>query len=120
MGLNLYPRVPDLRAPSIIENGVSLTGMPTWRNAQRESSGAILECGRLHSQPASADADRILPAGKSTHHRAGSPGSESAACHMPKIETEGVPGAYVPRGEIDGVGRGGDEPLAGVSPWKIR
>jgi hypothetical protein len=45
MGLNLYPRVPDLRARSIIENGVSLTGMPTWRNAQRESSGAIWNLG---------------------------------------------------------------------------
>jgi hypothetical protein len=52
MGLNLYPRVPDLRARAsqklsdgelhyIIENGVSLTGMPAWRSAQRESSGAI-------------------------------------------------------------------------------
>jgi predicted CXXCH cytochrome family protein len=52
MGSNLYPRVPDLRAPAsqrlsdgelhyIIENGVSLTGMPAWRNTQRESSGAI-------------------------------------------------------------------------------
>src|SRR6202162_1429362 len=43
MGLNLYPRVPDLRAAStqslsdgeihyIIENGVQLTGMPAWGN----------------------------------------------------------------------------------------
>ena len=52
VGLNLYPRVPDLRARDsqalsdgelhyIIENGVLLTGMPAWRSAQRESSGAI-------------------------------------------------------------------------------
>jgi cytochrome c553 len=50
MGLNLYPRVPDLRAGStqnlsdgeihyIIENGVQLTGMPAWGNHHLESSG---------------------------------------------------------------------------------
>jgi predicted CXXCH cytochrome family protein len=44
MGLSLYPRVPDLRAPAtqnltdgeihyIIQNGVQLTGMPAWGNA---------------------------------------------------------------------------------------
>ena len=49
-GLNLYPRVPDLRATStqnlsdgeihyIIENGVQLTGMPAWGNPHLESSG---------------------------------------------------------------------------------
>jgi predicted CXXCH cytochrome family protein len=27
-----------------------------------------------------------------THHKAGSPGSECVACHMPAIESEGVPG----------------------------
>jgi len=30
-----------------------------------------------------------------THHAAGSPGSSCIACHMPKIETQGVPGAFV-------------------------
>jgi predicted CXXCH cytochrome family protein len=30
-----------------------------------------------------------------THHKEGSTGSQCIACHMPKIETEGVPGAYV-------------------------
>lgn len=29
-----------------------------------------------------------------THHSAGSPGSRCVACHMPKIETELVPGAF--------------------------
>ena len=49
-GLNLYPRVPDLRTTStqnlsdgeihyIIENGVQLTGMPAWGNPHLESSG---------------------------------------------------------------------------------
>lgn len=50
VGRNLYPRVPDLRAPAtqnlsdgeiyyIIENGVQLTGMPAWSNPHSESSG---------------------------------------------------------------------------------
>ena len=30
-----------------------------------------------------------------THHRAGSSGSSCVACHMPKIQSEGVPGAMV-------------------------
>jgi mono/diheme cytochrome c family protein len=49
VGTNLYPRVPDLRAPAtqnlsdgdlhyIIENGVQLTGMPAWGNPHLESS----------------------------------------------------------------------------------
>jgi predicted CXXCH cytochrome family protein len=50
IGVNLYPRVPDLRAAEtqrltdgeihyIIENGVQLTGMPAWGNPNTESSG---------------------------------------------------------------------------------
>ena len=46
MGLNLYPRVPDLRADAnakthdgeihyIIENGVQLTGMPALGESAR-------------------------------------------------------------------------------------
>ena len=49
IGLNLFPRVPDLRAAAtqnltdgeiryIIENGVQLTGMPAWGNPHTESS----------------------------------------------------------------------------------
>jgi len=49
VGLNLYPRVPDLRAAGtqslndgaihyIIENGVQLTGMPAWGNPHGEPS----------------------------------------------------------------------------------
>ena len=47
IGLNLYPRVPDLRLLEtqnltdgeihyIIENGVQLTGMPAWGNPHRQ------------------------------------------------------------------------------------
>jgi len=30
-----------------------------------------------------------------THHKDGSPGSRCVACHMPRIETQGVPGSFV-------------------------
>jgi predicted CXXCH cytochrome family protein len=30
-----------------------------------------------------------------THHKDGSPGSQCVACHMPKIQTQGVPGSFV-------------------------
>src|SRR6185437_8006911 len=30
-----------------------------------------------------------------THHAANSPGSQCIACHMPQIEKQGVPGAFV-------------------------
>lgn len=50
VGLNLYPRAPDLRSPAtqnltdgelhyIIANGVQLTGMPAWGSVHKESSG---------------------------------------------------------------------------------
>ena len=50
IGLNLYPRTPDLRSPAtqnltdgelhfIIANGVQLTGMPAWGSVHKESSG---------------------------------------------------------------------------------
>src|SRR5579862_6054797 len=48
LGLNLYPRAPDLRSPAtqnladgelhyIIANGVQLTGMPAWGSVHKES-----------------------------------------------------------------------------------
>lgn len=51
MGLNLYPRVPDLRTAAtqnlsdgeihyIIENGVQFTGMPAWGNPHLASSSS--------------------------------------------------------------------------------
>src|ERR1700739_100098 len=67
IGLNLYPRVPDLRAGAtqnltdgelhyIIKNGVQLTGMPAWGTAHEESSenswklGAFIRSLRPFSQ----------------------------------------------------------------------
>jgi len=42
-------------------------------------------CGRCH-QPGSNIGPRAKTLEAHTHHRAGSPGSECVACHMPKIE----------------------------------
>jgi predicted CXXCH cytochrome family protein len=50
LGLNLYPRVPDLRSDAtqnltdgelhfIIENGIQLTGMPAWGTPHEQPSG---------------------------------------------------------------------------------
>jgi predicted CXXCH cytochrome family protein len=52
MAVSLYPRAPDLRSSEsqsltdgelhyIIENGVSLTGMPAWQNTEHVASGSI-------------------------------------------------------------------------------
>jgi len=45
--------------------------------------------------PGSANGPREATIEAHTHHAAGSPGSQCIACHMPAIESEGVPGAYV-------------------------
>jgi predicted CXXCH cytochrome family protein len=58
IGSNLYPRVPDLRAPPtqkltegeihyIIENGVQLTGMPAWGHPRSEDSGNSWKLARF-------------------------------------------------------------------------
>ena len=55
---------------------------------------------------AASDVDRLFPIDdrhgpreatleQHTHHRTGSAGSQCIACHMPKIESEGVPGSFV-------------------------
>ena len=45
--------------------------------------------------PTSPNGPRTATIEQHTHHKDGSPGSQCIACHMPKIESEGVPGAYV-------------------------
>ena len=58
----------------------------------RESADKLcLEC---HG-PLSPNGPRTATLEEHTHHKDGSPGSQCVACHMPKIETEGVPGTFV-------------------------
>ncbi len=45
--------------------------------------------------PMSPNGPRAATLAEHTHHKDGSAGSECIACHMPKIETEGVPGSFV-------------------------
>jgi predicted CXXCH cytochrome family protein len=45
--------------------------------------------------PLSANGPRTATIEEHTHHKSGSTGSQCVACHMPQIETEGVPGANV-------------------------
>jgi len=45
--------------------------------------------------PLSPNGPRTATLEEHTHHKNGSPGSQCVACHMPQIETEGVPGTFV-------------------------
>ncbi|MGH9430298.1 MAG: cytochrome c3 family protein [Terriglobia bacterium] len=51
-------------------------------------------CLECHS-PGSPNGPYTSTIDEHTHHQRGSPGSECVSCHMPKIEKEGVPGAFV-------------------------
>jgi predicted CXXCH cytochrome family protein len=51
-------------------------------------------CSECHG-PLSLYGPRTATLEEHTHHKKGSTGSECVACHMPKIESEGVPGAFV-------------------------
>jgi predicted CXXCH cytochrome family protein len=51
-------------------------------------------CSECHA-PESANGPYTSTIEAHTHHKRGSTGSSCIACHMPKIETEGVPGQYV-------------------------
>lgn len=45
--------------------------------------------------PSSPNGPRTTTLEEHTHHKAGSPGSQCVACHMPGIETEGPPNTFV-------------------------
>ena len=45
--------------------------------------------------PGSPNGPHEQTLGEHTHHKTGSAGSQCIACHMPKIESEGVPGSFV-------------------------
>jgi predicted CXXCH cytochrome family protein len=92
LGVNLYPRVPDLRsAPTqsltdgeihyIIENGVRLTGMPGWPSAHLQpdsDSWQLVLFIRNFGRPGNAEVARLDEATRSAHF-AGSQSCEK--CH---------------------------------------
>jgi predicted CXXCH cytochrome family protein len=55
---------------------------------------ATMLCLDCHG-PLSANGPRTATVEAHTHHQAGSAGNQCVACHMPAIETEGVPNTYV-------------------------
>jgi len=66
-------------------------GTDNQAELRKPASVMCLEC---HG-PGSPNGPRTATLEEHTHHKPGSAGSECVSCHMPAIETEGVPGAFV-------------------------
>ena len=64
---------------------------PICAAAQTCGQKICLDCHGLMS----LNGPRTATLAEHTHHKDGSPASECIACHMPKIETQGIPGAFV-------------------------
>ena len=66
-------------------------GTGNYAQLRKPADQICLDC---HG-PLSPNGPRTATLEEHTHHKDGSPGSRCVACHMPKIESEGVPGAFV-------------------------
>ena len=66
-------------------------GTANYAELRKPANMICLDC---HG-PLSPNGPHAATLEEHTHHKDGTPGSECVACHMPKIETEGVPGAFV-------------------------
>jgi len=66
-------------------------GTTNYAQLRKPVDKLCLDC---HS-PGSANGPHAATLEEHTHHKDGSPGSQCIACHMSKIETQGVPGAFV-------------------------
>lgn len=66
-------------------------GTENYAQLRKPANQICLDC---HA-PMSPNGPRTATFEEHTHHKDGSPGSQCVACHMPKIETEGVPGTFV-------------------------
>ena len=66
-------------------------GTDNYAQLRKPADKICLDC---HG-PLSPNGPRTATLEEHTHHKDGSPGSQCVACHMPAIETEGVPGTYV-------------------------
>ena len=66
-------------------------GTENYAQLRKPADKLCLDC---HG-PGSPNGPREATLEEHTHHKAGSAGSQCIACHMPKIETEGVPGSFV-------------------------
>ncbi len=66
-------------------------GTSNYAQLREPAEKLCLEC---HG-PASPNGPRSATIEEHTHHKEGTPGGRCVDCHMPAIETEGVPGSYV-------------------------
>lgn len=66
-------------------------GTGNYAQLRKPADKLCLDC---HG-PLSPNGPRAPTLEEHTHHKDGSPESQCVACHMPRIETEGVPGASV-------------------------
>jgi predicted CXXCH cytochrome family protein len=66
-------------------------GTDNYAELRKPADKLCLDC---HG-PASPNGPHVGKLEEHTHHKDGSAGGQCVACHMPKIETQGVPGAFV-------------------------
>ena len=66
-------------------------GTANYAQLRKPAEQICLDC---HG-PSSPNGPHTATLEEHTHHRDGSAGSQCVACHMPAIETEGVPGTFV-------------------------
>ncbi|HEV8410400.1 MAG TPA: c-type cytochrome [Gemmatimonadaceae bacterium] len=66
-------------------------GTDNFAQLRKPANKICLDC---HG-PLSPNGPRTATLAAHTHHKDGSAGSECIACHMPKIQTQGIPGAFV-------------------------
>jgi predicted CXXCH cytochrome family protein len=66
-------------------------GTSNYAQLRKPADQLCLDC---HG-PSSANGPHTATLAEHTHHKEGSAGSQCVACHMPQIQTEGVPGALV-------------------------
>lgn len=66
-------------------------GTDNYAQLRKPADKICLDCHSANSP----NGPRVASLEEHTHHKTGSPGSQCIACHMPKIETQGVPGALV-------------------------
>jgi predicted CXXCH cytochrome family protein len=66
-------------------------GTENYAQLRKPADKICLDC---HG-PTSPNGPHTASLEEHTHHKDGSPGSQCVSCHMPKIETQGVPGSFV-------------------------
>jgi predicted CXXCH cytochrome family protein len=66
-------------------------GTENYAQLRKPANAICLDCHSANGP----NGPHVASLEEHTHHKAGSPGSQCVACHMPKIATQGVPGAFV-------------------------